>query len=152
MEASEKAIGAMQAYLRLKRYILPSGIAREALQAAFIAQPSAARELGLDEAARYHDKEAEYYSTRNGALDGVPFKLIAHFHRLHAAAIRALSSPDHADAGKVEGDGWLQKAGELYDRCKLFPETSAEGFTALLQLRNHVAEILPSAPTSEGAE
>lgn len=24
-----------------------------------------------------------------------------------AAAIRALSSPDHADAGKVEGDGWL---------------------------------------------
>lgn len=23
------------------------------------------------------------------------------------AAIRALSSPDHADAGKVEGDGWL---------------------------------------------
>ena len=24
-----------------------------------------------------------------------------------AAAIRALSSPDHADAGKVEGDGWM---------------------------------------------
>ncbi|EBY7415690.1 hypothetical protein D6J61_25740, partial [Salmonella enterica subsp. enterica serovar Alachua] len=61
-------------------------------------------------------------------------------------AIRALSSPDHADAGNVEGDGWLQKAGELYDRCKLFPETSAEGFTALLQLRNHVADILPAAP------
>lgn len=66
----------------------------------------ATRELALEEAARYHDKEAEYYSTRHGQLDGVPFMLVAHFHRLHAEAIRALSSPDHADAGKVEGDGW----------------------------------------------
>ncbi|WP_266029918.1 hypothetical protein [Brucella intermedia] len=51
MVVGEKAVGAMQAYLRLKRYILPSGIAREALQAAlpFIAPPSAARELALEE-------------------------------------------------------------------------------------------------------
>lgn len=68
---------------------------------------SAARELALEEAARYHDKEAEYYSTRNGALDGVPFKLVAHSHRLYAAAIRTLSSPGPSDAGKVDGDGWL---------------------------------------------
>jgi len=53
MEVGEKAVGAMQVYLRLKRYILPSGIAREALQAAvpFLSQPSAARELALEEAA-----------------------------------------------------------------------------------------------------
>ncbi|QNQ43009.1 hypothetical protein [Brucella intermedia] len=50
MVVGEKAVGAMQAYLRLKRYILPSGIAREALQAAlpFIAPPTAARELTLE--------------------------------------------------------------------------------------------------------
>lgn len=80
--------------------------------------------------------------------------VLAHYGAFHDVLVNfraALSSPAHADAGNVEGDGWLQKAGELYDRCKLFPETSAEGFTALLQLRNHVAEILPSAP-SEGAE
>ncbi|WP_266035553.1 hypothetical protein [Brucella intermedia] len=77
-------------------------------------------------------------------------KYIWHLHfEEFATAIRALSSPDHADAGKVEGDGWLPKAAELYDKCKLFPETSAEGFMALLQLRNHVAEILPSAPSQE---
>lgn len=34
MGVSGEAVGAMQAYLRLKRYILPSGIAREALTAA----------------------------------------------------------------------------------------------------------------------
>lgn len=44
----------------------------------------------LEQAAQYHDKEAEYYSTRNGQLDGIPFGLVAHHHRLHAAAIRKL--------------------------------------------------------------
>ncbi|MFK5639898.1 hypothetical protein ACI50E_18875 [Brucella sp. ZJ1_1] len=35
-------------------------------------------------------------------------KYIWHLHfEEFATAIRALSSPDHADAGKVEGDGWL---------------------------------------------
>ena len=43
MDVSGEAVGAMQAYLRLKRYILPSGVAREALQAAlpFLPVPGA---------------------------------------------------------------------------------------------------------------
>ncbi len=49
-------------------------------------EPSAARELALEQAA--HECE------KRGAVTS-------------ADAIRALSSPDHADAGKVEGDGWL---------------------------------------------
>lgn len=99
MEVSEQAVGAMQAYLRLKRYILPSGIAREALQAAFpfIAQPSAARKLALEEAAKLLEREAD-------ELDGL-VDSVSHHLRSKAKTIRSLSSPDHADAGKVEGDG-----------------------------------------------
>lgn len=84
MEVNEQAVGAMQAYLRLKRYILPSGIARAALQAAapFLSalEPSAARELALAEAAQVAEDYVQYDV---------------------AAAIRSLPSPDHADAGKV---------------------------------------------------
>lgn len=77
----------------------------EAINSVFIEPAPSPRAQALEEAARYHDKEAEYYSTRNGALDGVSFKLVAHFHRLHAAAIRALSSQPVAD-------GWLPIEGE----------------------------------------
>ena len=63
MEVGEKAVGAMQAYLRLKRYILPSGIAREALQAA--APHLAAGQVNVDNLAQEirrvdgnHDKGA----------------------------------------------------------------------------------------------
>ncbi|WGG61825.1 hypothetical protein [Brucella intermedia] len=111
-------------------------------------EPSAARELALEEGYRQGveaaaQKAAEmlvFADTTSTADREIP------------AAIRSLSSQDHADAGKVEGDGWMQKASELYDRCKLWPERSAEGFTALLDLRNHVAEILPTPAASEGAE
>jgi hypothetical protein len=102
MEVSEQAVGAMQAYLRLKRYILPSGIAREALEAAapFLSalEPSAARELALEEAAR---NAAMYLATgfitcpRCG--EDVETKNTDAEYALRAA----LSSPDHADAGKV---------------------------------------------------
>lgn len=72
-------------------------------------QPSAARELTLEEAARVCDAkivsmQAHYDQTDNpfirSNLAG-DIALISHL----ASAIRALSSPDHADAGKVEGDG-----------------------------------------------
>ncbi|KAB2675875.1 hypothetical protein F9K85_13265 [Brucella tritici] len=124
METSERAVGAMQAYLRLKRYILPSGIAREALQAAihFIAQPSAARELALEEILREVDEvERKVWAWSgsaflNNELEGAEDsdcktelyrELCGIGNTMHwlRAAIRALSSPDHADAGKVEGDG-----------------------------------------------
>jgi len=106
MEVSEQAVGAMQAYLRLKRYILPSGIAREALQAAipFIAQPSAPRELALEEAARvaeqFRNNDWIAHDMRTGIFPKQSEPGVA-----IAAAIRALSSPSHADAGKVVGDG-----------------------------------------------
>lgn len=70
-------------------------------------EPSAARELALEEAAKiafdisengeYHG-EASVDSTSSIYQQGA-FEVYE--------AIRALSSQDHADAGKVEGDGWL---------------------------------------------
>ncbi|MDH0125468.1 DUF551 domain-containing protein [Brucella intermedia GD04153] len=114
MVVGEKAVGAMQAYLRLKRYILPSGIAREALQAAlpFIAPPTAAHQLALEEAAQVLDAKAEEYEKEARDLRGSDrdrrfCSAVAVRLRGSANEIRALSSPDHADAGKVEGDGWL---------------------------------------------
>ena len=58
-------------------------------------EPSAARELALEEAAQWLDD----WSAKTMGQDVSP--------EYAAAAIRALSSPDHADAGKVEGEGWL---------------------------------------------
>lgn len=52
-----------------------------------------ARKEALEEAAQWHDNEALYYSTRNGAYDGIPFPLVAHHHRLYANDIRALVKP-----------------------------------------------------------
>lgn len=46
-------------------------------------------------------------------------------------------------------EAWLSKARELYDRCKLWPENSGDGFMALLDLRNHVAAAL-AQPQGEG--
>lgn len=69
-------------------------------------EPSAARDLALEEAARWHESEAEGYEAEIGGTD-VTGLLLAKEHRISAIAIRSLSSPDHADAGKVEGDGWM---------------------------------------------
>lgn len=106
MDVSGEAVGAiaMQAYLRLKRYILPSGVAREALQAALplIAPPSAARELALD--VEFATIRAMIYCYEGDSAQAFEAqKALAKID----AAIRTLSSQDHADAGKVEGDGWL---------------------------------------------
>ncbi|MDJ0827782.1 MAG: hypothetical protein QNJ16_20025 [Rhodobacter sp.] len=49
-----------------------------------------ARAEALEEAAKWHDKEAEFYDKANGLKDGVPFFTVAVWHREHAAAIRAL--------------------------------------------------------------
>lgn len=120
MDVSGEAVGAMQAYLRLKRYILPSGVAREALQAAlpFIAPPSAARELALEDRARLDAATAALISLTEAGIPtdvqellivGDPSRGIApgSLSKAIATVLRSLSSPDHiADAGKlVEGDG-----------------------------------------------
>ncbi len=101
--------------------------------------------------------------------------VLAHYGAFHdvlvnfRAAIRALSSPDHADAGKVEGDGWmpgcdrlptLQEAAfaaKVLNACNgydlsvwsddFLPNSDTEdGLRAII-----AHSLLPSAP-SEGAE
>lgn len=74
--------------------------------------PSAARELALEEVktSGATDVRGLIKTYANAAFEqqgnDIP-KYIWHLHfEEFAAAIRALSSPDHADAGKVEGDGW----------------------------------------------
>ena len=72
-----------------------------------VSQPSAARELALEEAAQLIEANMlvggewpeEKIIPRSNPGNKVGFA--------YAAAIRALSSPGHADAGKVEGDGRL---------------------------------------------
>ncbi len=59
-------------------------------------------DFGLEAAARFHESEAEHYEAHAGDKDGIPFPIVAGWHRLNAERIRALAS---ADAGKVEGDG-----------------------------------------------
>ncbi|WP_266032719.1 DUF551 domain-containing protein [Brucella intermedia] len=64
-----------------------------------VSRPSAARELALERISKILRGDVETDT------------IVTAVNRLNAAidiAIRALSSPDHnADAGKVEGDGWL---------------------------------------------
>ena len=95
-----------------------------------------------------------------------------------AAAIRVLSSPDHADAGKVEGDGWLPIESAPRDgtviqvwhqvhKCPISVLWKDDGFpyrgkrlnwyerTYTTAWPEHVFfywRPLPSAPASEGAE
>lgn len=129
MDVSGEAVGAMQAYLRLKRYILPSGVAREALQAAlpFIAPPSAARELALEEVktSGATDVRGLIKTYANAAFEqqgkDIP-KYIWHLHfEEFATAIRALSSPDHAGAfPQSKNEGRLSELnvepGEVFER------------------------------------
>ncbi|UXO85625.1 hypothetical protein [Brucella intermedia] len=162
MEVGEKAVGAMQVYLRLKRYILPSGIAREALQAAvpFLSQPSAARELALEEAARvaeqFRNNDWIAHDMRTGVFPKQSEPGVA-----IAAAIRALSSPDHADAGKIEGDGWSMSPPKFHRYPYSVENISGEwclrkhhgnGASHTISVHETAREARDAAPASEGAE
>lgn len=69
--------------------------------------PSAARELALEEAVRKHLKWFERFICDQDELNSSTPRKVAQNAQDAAAELRAaLSSPDHADAGKVEGDGW----------------------------------------------
>jgi len=87
--------------------------------------------------------------------------------RAAIAAIRALSSPDHADAGKVEGDGWptgeyevdyevicngewVAGSTDLNDAKHYAAVYSHDGEIEIVEARTYRRPI-PSAP-SEGAE
>nr|WP_278519987.1 hypothetical protein [Brucella anthropi] len=70
-------------------------------------EPSATRELALEERLQAIEQQLvvnlEYFhDEKRILLETLQSHIISHI-----SAIRALSSPGHADAGKVEGDGWL---------------------------------------------
>ncbi|MFV0800604.1 hypothetical protein EGJ57_04680 [Brucella anthropi] len=69
-------------------------------------EPSAARELALEE----HLQAIEQQLVVNLGYFHDEKRILLETLQSHIttriAAIRVLSSPDHADAGKVEGDGW----------------------------------------------
>lgn len=71
---------------------------------------SADNRYGLEVAAKWHETEAEYYEARHGDKDGVPFPIVAGWHRLHAQRLRALSSQPVADGHKTERELVLEKA------------------------------------------
>lgn len=70
-------------------------------------EPSTARELALEEAARKAQKAIAAILASGGLESDKWWDDLISAQQSLATAIRALSSPDHADAGKVEGDGWL---------------------------------------------
>lgn len=58
----------------------------------------------------------------------------------------------HSPAGGVREAvtvEWIEKAREIYERCKFWPERTADGLMALLELRNHVFAALSSPATPE---
>lgn len=94
-------------------------------------QPSAARELALEEAARLCDVRAEQCAEEHqiATLASVKAALAgARSEAMHLAhSIRALSSPDHTDSGKVEGDGSAAARDVLAERRR---QVEAEGWTS----------------------
>jgi len=148
-------------------------------------EPSAARSLALEEgfrkgleaACEVIDAHSEY--DRRMCCDGHECGCYgATVHQSMQHYIRALSSTDHADAGKVEGDGWLPiesapKDGTVIQvwhqvhKCPISVLWKDDGFpyrgkrlnwyerTYTTAWPEHVFfywRPLPSAPASEGAE
>lgn len=128
-------------------------------------EPSAARELALEEIIALcrdygedSQPDSEYRLACNDIIEAIQER-------------RALSSPDHADAGKVEGDGWLpiesapkdgteilgwhKVAGpaqtRFYDGEWCCVDWNEDQYIACTWEPSHWRP-LPSAPASEGAE
>lgn len=119
-------------------------------------EPSAARSLALEalrSAEQFIENGFEFGFIRkpdegDTALETLP-KI--------KAAIRTLSSPDHADAGKVEGDGigrgatvWI-RVDENKDCSQEFTVTEAVGFDDVPDGEYLFVRDLPSAPSQEVA-
>ncbi|WP_420961135.1 hypothetical protein [Brucella sp. IR073] len=73
------------------------------------------RDYGLEEAARYHEEEAEYYEARRGDKDGIPFPIVAGWHRLNAERLRSRKSTPVADIPAPADKGLVTVAWERED-------------------------------------
>jgi hypothetical protein len=64
------------------------------------------------------------------------------------------AAPVPRQAEAVLTDEWLEKAADLFKRCNMWPETTGDGFMALLELRNHVESLLAASTpaTTAGAQ
>ena len=138
--------------------------------------PSAARELALEEVTlersieRWRDMKPS--EVMKGSTAQITYALEDARKDILSLA-RALSSPDHADAGKVEGDGWLPIESAPKDETLFLAYCPADedfpdgrmmiwkGSIFAFQKNptpNHLQfpathwRPLPSAPASEGAE
>ncbi|UYT54108.1 hypothetical protein OHI65_06935 [Brucella sp. MAB-22] len=119
-------------------------------------EPSAARELALEEAANRFDRIADIIN-RNLYHQQEKIKDAQYIAAEGSAAIRALSSSDHADAGKVVGDGWQRYPAawmvrendhDAWDFCRLkkaADDLTARGFEVV------PLYALPTPPSSEVA-
>jgi len=73
-------------------------------------------------------------------------RLVSWLHSAEDAARVALSSPATGEVVEAFSAEWMEKAREIYERCKCWPEKTPEGLMALLELRNHVFAALNPAP------
>lgn len=126
-------------------------------------EPSTARELALEEAARKAQKAIAAILASGGLESDKWWDDLVSAQQSLAAAIRALSSPDHADAGKVEGEHLPQDvinlviaAREAFD-TGVIPEDeeynldkALEPFGERVPYENE-PDALPSAPSQEVA-
>ena len=131
-------------------------------------EPSAARELALEEAVRKHLKWFERFICDQDELNSSTPRKVAQNAQDAAAELRAaLSSPDHADAGKVEGDGKKWPMREIVAKAIAYHsvgdphaktirgdqrwEWFLEEADKFISVFGYNLPALPSAP-SEGAE
>jgi|GEM_PF-3534375 len=127
-----------------------------------------AREMALEEAARAAEGNSPLFDHQSALAECRDCESGFHNGRVAAAAaIRALSSPDHADAGKVEGDGKKWPMREIVAKAIAYHsvgdphaktirgdqrwEWFVEEADKFISVFGYYMPALPSAP-SEGAE
>ncbi|KAB2745386.1 hypothetical protein [Brucella anthropi] len=140
------------------------GEVRRALSAL---EPSAARELALEEAANRFDRIADIIN-RNLYHQQEKIKDAQYIAAEGSAAIRSLSSPGHADAGKVEGDVEKWSIREIVAKAIAYHsvgdphaktirgdqrwEWFVEEADKFISVFGYYLPAIPSAPASDGAE
>lgn len=140
-----------------------------------ITAPSAARELALEEVTLERSIEQWRNMKPSEVMKGSTAQItyaLEDARKDILSLARSLSSPDHADAGKVEGDGWLPIESAPKDKMLLLACTdwapvrelgrevpvkvgyqSFGRWTVFGASWTHTHwRSLPSAPASEGAE